>query len=234
MEDDSPTSRQFPPADDDAAPARPRRRRTIELSEPAPDPDPALAPLRHEAAACQRCPLHRDATQTVFGEGSRGAVLMLVGEQPGDAEDRAGRPFVGPAGRLLARALGDLGWPRSSLYLTNAVKHFKFEWRGKRRLHKTPGQLEALACLHWLESEVEAVQPGAIVALGAVAARSLLGRSIPVAQRRGQWERRAGDGRPVLIAFHPSALLRLPRDDFDAAYAAWLEDLRAAALPPGR
>ena len=126
--------------------------------------------LRDEAARCTRCPLYAPATQTVFGEGPVAARLMLVGEQPGDREDLAGRPFVGPAGALLERALQALGWPRDSLYVTNAVKHFKFEWRGKRRMHKTPAQREAAACLTWLEQEIATLRPAGLVALGAVAA----------------------------------------------------------------
>lgn len=152
---------------------------------------------------------------------------MLVGEQPGDQEDLQGHPFVGPAGRLLDRALADLDWPRDAVYLTNAVKHFKFEMRGKRRMHKTPAQREAAACLHWLESEIEHVQPQAIVALGSTAARQLMGRPVAVMSVRGQWLERE-DGRHVLVTLHPSALLR-QLEDRDAAYALWLADLRKAA-----
>lgn len=151
---------------------------------------------------------------------------MLVGEQPGDQEDLQGHPFVGPAGRLLDRALADLDWPRDAVYLTNAVKHFKFEMRGKRRMHKTPAQREAAACLHWLESEIEHVKPQAIVALGSTAARQLMGRPVAVMSVRGQWLERE-DGRHVLVTLHPSALLR-QLEDRDAAYALWLADLRKA------
>jgi uracil-DNA glycosylase len=185
---------------------------------------------RDRARGCRECPLFANATQTVWGEGPIGAALMLVGETPGDQEDVQGRPFVGPAGRLLDRALAELGWDRSVAYVTNAVKHFK--WvpapRGKRRMHKTPAQREADACEHWLESEIALVQPHAIVALGATAARQLLKRPVPVLRERGQWLQRA-DGRPVLITLHPSALLRLQDDERDAAYAAWLKDLRQAS-----
>jgi DNA polymerase len=153
---------------------------------------------------------------------------MMVGEQPGDREDLLGRPFVGPAGRLLDRALADLGLARETIYLTNAVKHFKFELRGKRRMHKTPGQLEIMACHHWLESEIDAVGPDLIVALGATAAKALMGRAVPVMKLRGQvLEREAGA--PVLVTLHPSALLRGPPEDREAAYAVWLADLRIAA-----
>ena len=199
----------------------------------APSPDDRAAQwsrLRDEAARCTRCPLYAPATQTVFGEGPVAARLMLVGEQPGDREDLAGRPFVGPAGALLERALQALGWPRDALYVTNAVKHFKYELRGKRRMHKTPAQREAAACLHWLEDEIGLVQPQAIVAMGATAARSLLGRPVAVMSERGLWIDRPADGRPVLVTLHPSALLRvIDREEGEAAYARWVEDLRLAA-----
>ena len=195
--------------------------------EPTMDTADAWEALREQAAGCRECPLGFHATQTVWGEGDLQAPLMLVGEQPGDQEDRQVRPFVGPAGQLLERALETLGWPRERLYVTNAVKHFKYEWRGSRRMHKTPGQREAAACLHWLESEIDTVRPRAIVALGATAARSLLQRTVAVTRERGQWLRRA-DGRPVLVTLHPSALLRLRGGDRDEAYAQWVADLRLA------
>ena len=155
------------------------------------------------------------------------AALMLVGEQPGDQEDLQGHPFVGPAGRLLQRAFEELGWEREKLYLTNAVKHFKFQLRGKRRMHKTPGQREAQACLHWLESEVGLVQPKAFVALGATAARSLLGQPLSVMQLRGQWLD-SRFGLPMLVTLHPSALLRGDPMRRESAWEAWLRDLSAA------
>lgn len=190
---------------------------------------------RHSAGACRECPLFAHATQTVWGEGPIGAALMLVGEQPGDQEDVQGRPFVGPAGRLLDRALEELGWDRSITYVTNAVKHFKWvpATRGKRRMHKTPAQREADACEHWLESEIALVQPQALVALGATAARQLLKRPVAVLRERGQWLQRF-DGLPVLVTLHPSALLRLQNDERDVAYAAWLQDLRLANHRAGR
>ena len=178
-----------------------------------------LQSLREAAAGCRECPLGEPATQTVWGEGTPRAKLMLVGEQPGDREDLEGRPFVGPAGRMLDRALQELGWRREGLYVTNAVKHFKFEMRGKRRMHKTPGQREAMACLHWLESEIAAVRPAAIVALGAVAARSVMGRRVSVLKERGQWLERE-DGIPVLLTLHPSALLRGDREQLESAFEA--------------
>jgi uracil-DNA glycosylase family protein len=183
--------------------------------------------LREAASHCRECPLGARATQTVWGEGPLPARLMLVGEQPGDREDIAGHPFVGPAGRLLDQAIASLGWERQTLYVTNAVKHFSFELRGKRRIHKTPAQLEILACLHWLESEIDSVGPSAIVALGRVAASALLGRPIKVMTERGHWLRRS-DGIEVLITVHPSALLRGDPAQKEAAYAAWLDDLSVA------
>lgn len=191
------------------------------------------AQLAEQAKACQACPLWQGATQTVFGEGPVAARLMLVGEQPGDREDLQGHPFVGPAGRLLDEALEQLGWPRDQLYLTNAVKHFKYELRGKRRMHKSPAQREVQACAPWLEQEIATVDPGAIVALGATAARAVLGHAVPVLANRGQWLARE-DGRRVLITLHPSALLRDRGPDREAAIAAWIEDLRRAGELPKR
>jgi uracil-DNA glycosylase family protein len=190
--------------------------------------NPALATLRESAAHCRECPLGALATQTVWGEGSAKARLMLVGEQPGDREDLAGRPFVGPAGQLLDRAMQALGWPREQIYITNAVKHFKFELRGKRRMHKTPGQLEILACAHWLQSEIEALAPAGIVALGGTAARALLGRPVKVLSERGQWQERP-DGVRVLVTLHPSALLRGEPETRERDFAAWVDDLARAS-----
>jgi uracil-DNA glycosylase family protein len=202
----------------------------------APRPSPAPASLPELADAlqrCRECPIGAQATRAVPGEGPAHARLMFVGEQPGDQEDLHGRPFVGPAGQLFSRALGQLGIDRREVYVTNAVKHFKFELRGQRRIHKTPAQQEAAACLHWLESEIDLVDPGALVALGATAARQLMGATIAVTRQRGQWLKR-GDGRRVLITLHPSALLRMEPEEKEAAYAAWLQDLRQAAdaAPP--
>jgi uracil-DNA glycosylase len=194
---------------------------------PVGDAPDTLAALREATERCRACPIGHSATQSVGGEGAPRARLMLVGEQPGDQEDLHGRPFVGPAGQLLDRALAQLGWPREALYLTNAVKHFKFELRGKRRIHKTAAQHEAAACLHWLEHEIALVGPEAVIALGATAARSLLGRTVGIAEQRGRWLTRA-DGLRVLIVGHPSALLRTEHADFDAAFAAWIDDLRQA------
>jgi uracil-DNA glycosylase len=197
------------------------------------DPQRKLRQLKADTDACRECPIGAHATQAVVGEGPLPARLMLVGEQPGDQEDRQGRPFVGPAGRVLERALAQLGWAREGVYVTNAVKHFKFELRGKRRMHKTPAQREAAACLHWLDDEIELVQPQAIVAMGATAALSLLGRLVPVQRERGHWFTRA-DGIRVLVTLHPSALLRVQEpEEREAAYAAWVEDLKKAAQYAG-
>jgi uracil-DNA glycosylase family protein len=190
---------------------------------------PALDALRSHAAHCRECPLGALATQTVWGEGAPRARLMLVGEQPGDREDLVGKPFVGPAGHLLDQALDTLGWPREALYVTNAVKHFKYELRGKRRMHKTPGQLEILACAHWLQGEIDAVRPAGIVALGGTAARSLLGRPVKVLSERGQWAERP-DGIRVLVTLHPSALLRGDPLEREHAFAQWVRDLEVASV----
>jgi DNA polymerase len=195
---------------------------------PGGDSPPSLPALREALERCRECPIGEHATQAVPGEGLKHARLMFVGEQPGDQEDLQGKPFVGPAGMLLARALEELGVPRDKVFITNAVKHFKFELRGKRRIHKTPAQQETAACLHWLESEIELVDPSALVALGATAARQLMGAAVAVTRERGRWLERS-DGRRVLITLHPSALLRMEPEDKVAAYAAWVEDLRKAA-----
>jgi len=175
------------------------------------------------------CPLYRDATQAVPGEGPRRARVMLVGEQPGDKEDVAGRPFVGPAGKLLDRALADAGIPRDATFVTNAVKHFKFAPRGKRRLHKKPNAYEIERCRWWNEQERAIVQPEVIVALGATAARSLLGRVVTITKLRAETLQLA-DGTRLVVTIHPSALLRT-QDEADrrAAHAAFVRDLKAVA-----
>ncbi len=187
----------------------------------------ALDDTRQAAGACTRCPLHAHATQAVFGAGPLRPALMLVGEQPGDQEDLRGQPFVGPAGQLLDQALHQLGVARDTLYITNAVKHFKFELRGTRRIHKTPAQQEAAACLDWLERELAIVQPRAVVALGSTAARSLLGRPVAVLSERGRWLER-GDGLKVFITVHPSSLLRMQAGQREAAVAQWVGELEHA------
>ncbi|HJQ62673.1 MAG TPA: UdgX family uracil-DNA binding protein [Burkholderiales bacterium] len=187
-----------------------------------------LDEARSAAGECQACPLWKDATQTVFGEGGPGAAIMLVGEQPGDSEDRAGKPFVGPAGRMLDRALVEAGIDRDTVYVTNAVKHFKYVPRGKRRMHKKPADAEIDACHQWLERELEFVAPRLVVALGATAARSLLGRTTPIEANRGRLMPFSDRAR-LLITVHPSALLRVP-DEFKAeAYRRFVVDLRVAA-----
>ena len=193
--------------------------------------------LRREAACCRACPLWKDATQTVFGEGPPDAEIMFVGEQPGDREDRAGRPFVGPAGLLLDRALAEAGVDRRRIYVTNAVKHFKFEPRGKRRLHKRPNANEIKVCRRWLFDEIEAIGPRLIVALGATAAQGLIGRAIPVLSNRGA-VLDVANGLRVFVTIHPSALLRLQdEEEKRSAYAIFVNDLRSAGrlveLPAG-
>lgn len=171
-----------------------------------------LASLRAAAAGCRGCDLWARGTQTVFGEGARRARVMLVGEQPGHEEDLAGRPFVGPAGQLLGRALEGAGVARADAYVTNVVKHFKWEPRGKRRIHAKPSAREVAACLPWLEAELEVVQPQVLVCLGATAAQALLGRDFRVSTRRGQWVASRWAPR-VLATVHPSSILRAPDDD---------------------
>lgn len=194
----------------------------------AAEPVTTLDQLRASVERCRDCPIGQHATQAVFGEGPMRATLMVVGEQPGDQEDLRGRPFVGPAGQLFDRAIAELGWPRDRLWVTNAVKHFKFELRGKRRIHKTPTQREAAACLQWLDREIEIVRPTALVALGATAARALLGRPVAVMRERGRWHE-SERGAPVLVTLHPSALLRGDPAEHDQAYAQWLRDLALAS-----
>jgi DNA polymerase len=188
-----------------------------------------LPALREAENACRRCPLYRDATQAVPGEGPGHAKVMFVGEQPGDKEDLTGKPFVGPAGRVLDQALADAGIPRDETFVTNAVKHFKFEPRGKRRLHKTPNASEIERCRWWLERERAIVKPELVVALGATAARSLIGRIVTIGTVRGQAMKLA-DGAQLLVTVHPSALLRIREEaDKRTAYAAFVKDLKTAA-----
>jgi DNA polymerase len=192
-------------------------------------PAAMLEGLRGDAADCRDCPLWKNATQTVFGEGNPRARIMFVGEQPGDVEDREGHPFVGPAGRILDLALAEAGIERRDAYVTNAVKHFKWEPRGKRRLHKTPAQRELEACYQWLEGEIAAVRPALIVALGATAAKTLLGAGFRITQGRGQVQRR--DGLPDVIAtYHPSFILRTKdRPEEEQVWNDFVSDLRAAS-----
>ncbi|MGH9133608.1 MAG: UdgX family uracil-DNA binding protein [Ilumatobacteraceae bacterium] len=188
-------------------------------------PSRSLRVLVDAAAKCRGCDLYRGATQTVFGEGKRDAPLILVGEQPGDREDEQGHPFVGPAGRVLWRCLDAAGIDPAEVFATNAVKHFKHEVRGKRRLHKRPTAGEVEACHPWLAAELEVVRGRVVVALGAVAARALLGRPVPIGDSRG--ERFDLDGRTVLVTYHPSAVLRAD-DEAAEIRAALVADLRGA------
>jgi DNA polymerase len=186
----------------------------------------SLKQLREDARACQDCPLWANATQTVFGAGDPHARVMLVGEQPGDEEDKKGLPFVGPAGRLLDRALEAAGVDREHLYVTNAVKHFKWQLRGKRRLHKTPAQREIDACHQWLEREIETVKPHVIVALGATAARAVISKDFKVSVMRGRFVE-SPLAPYVFATFHPSALLRLKDEaEKEAAFAQLVKDLK--------
>ena len=189
----------------------------------------SLSGLRTAEDECRRCPLYKNATQAVPGEGPSHAKVMLVGEQPGDKEDLAGKPFVGPAGRVLDQALADAGIPRAETFVTNAVKHFKFEPRGKRRLHKKPNTQEIERCHWWLGQERAIVKPELIVALGATAARSLMGRVVTITKLRGE-ALSLGDGTQLLVTIHPSALLRMQEEaEKRAAYAAFVKDLKIAA-----
>jgi uracil-DNA glycosylase family protein len=188
----------------------------------------SLGSLRDAAAVCQACPLWRTGTQTVFGEGAVRSELMLVGEQPGDREDREGHPFVGPAGRLLDEALEEAGIDRTRAYVTNVVKHFKWQARGKRRIHAKPAWSEIAACRPWLDAELTVVKPEVLVCLGATAAQALLGRSFRVTRERGKPVE--SDLAPhVLATIHPSAILRADPDTRESERAALVDDLRVVA-----
>jgi uracil-DNA glycosylase len=192
-------------------------------------PRPTLASLRAAAATCKACDLWRRGTQTVFGEGGRRASILFAGEQPGNDEDLAGRPFVGPAGRLFDQALEEAGIDRAQAYVTNVVKHFKWEPRGKRRIHAKPDTLEILSCLPWLEAEIAVVKPRLVVCLGATAAQALLGKKFRVTQQRGQML--ASPLAPHVIAtVHPSSILRAPDDETRRVERGrFVEDLRRVA-----
>ena len=202
------------------------------LSRSAADYVPAsrnLTVLKGASRNCRGCDLYINATQTVFGAGKSKARVMFVGEQPGDKEDLAGEPFVGPAGALLSRAMDEAGIDRSAAYVTNAVKHFKFELRGKKRIHKKPASMEIAACRPWLNSEIEAVHPEIIVCLGATAAQSLLGKNFRVTKQRG--ELIASELAPQILAtVHPSSILRAPDEESrHREYAAFVSDLKVVA-----
>jgi DNA polymerase len=201
--------------------------------------DPDLDRLRQAAEGCQACDLWRDATQTVFGEGPRRARVLLVGEQPGEREDRDGHPFVGPAGRVLDEALEAAGIDRHDVYVTNAVKHFRFETRGKRRIHKRPSVEQVNACRPWLQAEIDVVAPEVVVCMGATAAQALLGRDFRVSRQRGEFV--STNGGPLITAtVHPSSVLRAPDESRAAEMQAFVEDFAAVAerlrlddRPPG-
>jgi len=202
-------------------------------AEPFIPPPPLSLPVLREAAQdCLGCSIGELASQAVMGEGPVPAKIMLVGEQPGDEEDKAGRPFVGPAGRLLDQALVDAGVNRAEVYVTNAVKHFKYEARGKRRIHKKPSAAEVRACHPWLQREIVMVNPRAIVLLGATAAQSIFGPAFRVTKQRGQWITHSGMAARLLATVHPSAILRADEASRDEAYAGFVADLRLVAAFP--
>lgn len=186
---------------------------------------PTLKSLREAAAACTACPLYKDATQTVFGEGLKRARLMLIGEQPGDREDIEGHPFVGPAGKVLDKALDDAEIERGDAYVTNAVKHFKWKPRGKRRIHQTPRAEEIKACAPWLEAELEVVEPEVLVCLGATAVKAVIGSKARVMKDHGEFLE-SKLGRSAVPTLHPSAILRADPDDRDDAMALLVGDLK--------
>ena len=196
---------------------------------PAPAPETSsLSTLRSAAKTCTACHLYQHATQTVFGEGPKGAKLMLLGEQPGDQEDLVGKPFVGPAGKILDRALEEAGINRAEVYVTNAVKHFKWEPRGKRRIHKKPNSREIAACRPWLDAELRAVKPGLLVCLGATAAQAIFGPAFRVTRDRGKVLKSEVASR-VVATVHPSSLLRQPDEESrEREYKLFVADLRAA------
>ncbi|HEY0941248.1 MAG TPA: UdgX family uracil-DNA binding protein [Steroidobacter sp.] len=193
----------------------------------------SIAALREQAQHCRACPLYRNATQVVFGEGRVTARIVLIGEQPGDREDLSGKPFVGPAGKLLDRALEQAGVEREATYVTNAVKHFKFELRGKRRIHKKPNDQEISACTHeWLEQELRLIEPALVVAMGATAARAVFGRTTAIGKNRGHVIKDAAlvneITADVIVTVHPSYLLRVRDEDRHAAFDQFVADLKLA------
>jgi DNA polymerase len=192
------------------------------------EPETDLEAVRDAASQCRACPLWKHATQTVFGEGPDDASIMLVGEQPGDKEDVAGKPFVGPAGHLLDRALADAGIERDKTYVTNAVKHFKFTLRGKIRLHQKPNSAEIKACNPWLAGERTFIKPRLLIALGATAAQAVFGKAMAIGKNRGR-VLDLEDGSKALITVHPSYLLRVPQTDKAREYAKFVADLKVAA-----
>ena len=202
--------------------------RSTKMDQPAEKPVKSLRALAQAENECRRCPLYRDATQAVPGEGPGHATFMLVGEQPGDKEDLAGKPFVGPAGRVFDQALADAGIDRKATFVTGAVKHFKHEMRGKRRLHKRPNNYEIERCKIWLDEERRLVKPKAIIALGVTAARALTGKTVTISKLRGK-PLDLADRTKLFITMHPAALLRIKDDDDKrAAYRQFVADLKSA------
>jgi len=216
-------------AKDASDPHKPQKRQDTPMIRKSATSAESLEALREEAAGCRACPLWKDATQTVFGEGPRHSQVMLVGEQPGDKEDLAGKPFVGPAGQMLDRALEEAGIDRSKVYVTNAVKHFKFVPRGKIRLHQKPSTPEIKACRPWYERELAAIKPDLVIAMGMTAAQSVFGKITPINKSRGRLIE-LDEGIKALVTVHPSYLLRLPDEDAKAReYERFVDDLKMAA-----
>jgi uracil-DNA glycosylase family protein len=226
-----PTSRPAMKAASPSSRRRSVRRDAYSLAEP-PDTT-SWKKLREAASVCKACPLWRNATQTVFGEGDHPAKVMLLGEQPGDAEDLAGKPFVGPAGKLLDKALEEAGVDRATVYVTNVVKHFKWEPRGKRRIHQKPNGRDITACRPWFEAELRVVKPKILVCLGATAAQTIFGSSVRILRDRG--ELRESEYAPrTLITYHPSALLRAPDEETrERQYKEFVHDLRLVSRSLG-
>src|SRR6184192_667932 len=206
----------------------PRQLSLDETAAPLVPERPSLPKLSEAAAGCTACPLHETGTQTVFGEGTSKAEVVFVGEQPGDQEDLQGKPFVGPAGKLLDKALEDAGIDRSQVYVTNVVKHFKWQARGKRRIHQKPNWSEIAACRPWLEAELDVVEPRVLVCLGATAAQALLGRDFRVSRQRGE-PVNSDLAEHVLATVHPSSILRADEDRRELEYRAFVDDLRNVA-----
>src|SRR3954453_7359148 len=206
----------------------PRQLSLDETAAPLVPDRPSLKKLKEAAAGCTACPLHETGTQTVFGEGLTKARVVFVGEQPGDQEDQQGKPFVGPAGKLLDKALEDAGIDRSAVYVTNVVKHFKWQARGKRRIHQKPNWSEIAACRPWLEAELEGIEPRGLVCLGAPAAQPLLGRDFRVSRQRGELvDSELAEN--VIATVHPSSILRADEDTRESEYKELVRDLKAVA-----
>jgi uracil-DNA glycosylase family protein len=206
----------------------PRQLSLDETAAPLVPERPSLPTLREAAAGCTACPLHETGTQTVFGEGTSKAEVVFVGEQPGDQEDLQGKPFVGPAGKLFDKALEDAGIDRSQVYVTNVVKHFKWQARGKRRIHQKPNWSEIAACRPWLEAELEVIQPRVLVCLGATAAQALLGRDFRVSRQRGELVE-SGLAENVIATVHPSSILRAEDETREIEYRELVRDLEKVA-----